>query len=150
MILGGCQDIIMSFQWAVVMSNCATLGTSWRYIVITLQLVTCFGRLLSRAITMVFGWRLLRDRLPKQMNLWHYWGILLDNHQHNCVFCFHHVESPKHLFFLFHVTVEVWSAIFSWLNWSLSSWEDDKVQNLAFCNITRGISKTTNSVMLCG
>jgi hypothetical protein len=63
---------------------------------------------------LVFGWRLLLDRLPMRSTLNHR-GILLNSLDLSCVFCSLNMEDNSHLFFSCQFIKRIWAAISSWL-----------------------------------
>jgi hypothetical protein len=63
---------------------------------------------------LVFGWRLLLDRLPTRSALNHR-GILLNSFDLTCVFCSLNLEDSSHLFFSCQFVKRIWAAISSWI-----------------------------------
>jgi hypothetical protein len=63
---------------------------------------------------LVFGWRLLLDRLPTRSALNHR-GILLNSLDLTCVFCSLYLEDSNHLFFSCQFVKRIWAAISSWI-----------------------------------
>jgi hypothetical protein len=62
---------------------------------------------------LIFGWRLLFERLPTRMTLNHR-GILLNPSDMPCVFCSLSHEDCAHLFYRCSFVVTVWEAVFNW------------------------------------
>lgn len=58
----------------------------------------------------IFGWRLLRDRLPTRKQLLRR-KIILQNQEALCVFCEQHIEEPNHLFILCPKIQRLWLSI---------------------------------------
>jgi hypothetical protein len=69
---------------------------------------------------LVFGWRLLLERLPTRGAL-HHRGILSNTHDPSCVFCLQHIEDCEHLFFSCAFTKSVWDEVFLWIGKSIAS-----------------------------
>ncbi|KAK2410047.1 hypothetical protein QL285_045438 [Trifolium repens] len=63
---------------------------------------------------LVFGWRLLLDRLPTRRAL-HRRGILTNSNELNCIFCHQHLEDCEHLFFNCPVIISVWELVYQWI-----------------------------------
>jgi hypothetical protein len=63
---------------------------------------------------LVFGWRLLLDRLPTRGAL-HHRGILPNPNELNCIFRQQHVEDCEHLFFNCPVITSVWELVYHWM-----------------------------------
>jgi hypothetical protein len=63
---------------------------------------------------LVFGWRLLLDRLPTKGAL-HRRGILINPSELNCIFCHQHLEDNEHLFFNCPVIISVWESVYHWI-----------------------------------
>ncbi|CAJ2634841.1 unnamed protein product [Trifolium pratense] len=62
----------------------------------------------------VFGWRLLLNRLPTRMAL-HRRGVLSNPFELSCVLCLRHREDEAHLFFSCYFSKVVWCKVFKWL-----------------------------------
>jgi hypothetical protein len=62
----------------------------------------------------IFGRRLLLDKLPTREALYSK-GIITNNLERCCVFCFKEVEDTHHVFFNCSVIVPVWKNIFKWM-----------------------------------
>jgi hypothetical protein len=69
---------------------------------------------------LVFGWRLLLQRLPTRRAL-HHRGILHNQQALSCVFCSHHLEDCEHLFFDCSFIKGVWNLVFQWIGRSSST-----------------------------
>ncbi|PNX80416.1 hypothetical protein L195_g036415, partial [Trifolium pratense] len=67
----------------------------------------------------VFGWRLLLNRLPTRTAL-HRRGILSNPFESSCVFCFRHMEDETHLFFSCYFSKVVWCKVLNWLGFLTS------------------------------
>ncbi|MCI07982.1 putative ribonuclease H protein, partial [Trifolium medium] len=63
----------------------------------------------------IFGWRLLLEKLPTREAL-HRRGIITNNHEKCCVFCFKEEDDLYHIFFKCSIVMQVWQSIFVWLN----------------------------------
>ncbi|KAK2407071.1 hypothetical protein QL285_042730 [Trifolium repens] len=66
------------------------------------------------SIISIFGWRLLLDKLPTREALFSK-GIITNNLEICCVFCFNEIEDVQHVFFNCSVIVLVWKHIFKWI-----------------------------------
>jgi hypothetical protein len=62
----------------------------------------------------IFCWRLLLEKLPTREALYHK-GVINNNVERCCVFCFKTEETMHHLFLHCDVSAAVWRAIFTWL-----------------------------------
>jgi hypothetical protein len=60
---------------------------------------------------LVFGWRLLLERLPTRGAL-HHRGILANPNDLLCIFCLHHIEDCEHLFFNCPFIKRVWEMVY--------------------------------------
>ncbi|KAK2410194.1 hypothetical protein QL285_045571 [Trifolium repens] len=63
---------------------------------------------------LVFGWRLLLDRLPTRAALARR-GFLANTDELRCVFCTQHDEDSTHLFFSCPFSQGVWNDVFQWI-----------------------------------
>lgn len=64
---------------------------------------------------LIFGWRLLLNRLPTRVALSNK-GVINGSHNLVCPFCFVVEESLPHLFFNFMLNFLVWEQIYKWLD----------------------------------
>jgi hypothetical protein len=105
------------------------------------DLLTAVQQLWSTSVllkVLLFGWRLLHDRMPTRVELWRK-GVLNDVQQQTCVFCCHEFESSSHLFAVCAKTKMIWDKIFMWLNWKATDWYDHVLENfLQFNTFCRG------------
>ncbi|CAJ2634610.1 unnamed protein product [Trifolium pratense] len=62
----------------------------------------------------IFGWRLLLGKLPTREALYNK-GVITNNHERSCVFCFNVAEDIPHMFFNCNVTKQIWCKIFKWM-----------------------------------
>jgi hypothetical protein len=62
----------------------------------------------------IFGWKLMLEKLPTGEALFNK-GIITNNHDRCCVFCFKENEDINHIFFKCSISVEVWRTIFRWM-----------------------------------
>jgi hypothetical protein len=85
---------------------------------------------------LVFGWRLILDRLPTRSALNHR-GILLNHNDLSCVFYSLNVEDRGHLFFGCQFTLGVWTAISNWIGKIIRTGLDCYDHFLMFGNLVR-------------
>ncbi|KAK2435369.1 hypothetical protein QL285_020433 [Trifolium repens] len=67
---------------------------------------------------LVFGWRLLLERLPTRGALSHR-GILTSPNDLHCIFCLHHIEDCEHLFFNCSFIKNIWEIVYQWIGRSV-------------------------------
>jgi hypothetical protein len=79
-----------------------------------LEVIKKFWRNDLPSKVLVFGWRLLLERLPTKGAL-HRRGILTNNNELLCNFCSQQVEDCEHLFFNCTVITSVWELIYQWI-----------------------------------
>ncbi|XP_058733669.1 uncharacterized protein LOC131605314 [Vicia villosa] len=78
----------------------------------------------------VFGWRALRNRLPSREQLAAR-GIITEESDMVCVFCFNDIESLNHLFVGCCEARNVWQKIASWLGIEVGN-ADDVVEHMFY------------------
>jgi len=65
-----------------------------------------------------FSWKLLHDRIPTKVNLWHM-QVLPPDTSVSCVLCEGNVELVNHLFIHCEFAMEVWKGVWRWFEVSL-------------------------------
>ncbi|CAJ2644735.1 unnamed protein product [Trifolium pratense] len=85
----------------------------------------------------LFGWRLLLEKLPTREALFCK-GIITNNHERSCVFCFKEVEDIQHIFFTCCITSQIWQKIFVWLGTNVISFEDVTCHFTLFGELAKG------------
>jgi hypothetical protein len=85
---------------------------------------------------LVFGWRLLLDKLPTRSALNHR-GILINPAELHCPFCSHFGEDCDHLFFSCHFSKGIWTALSQWLGKTIPSGVDRWSHFLLFGDLVR-------------
>jgi hypothetical protein len=100
-----------------VKSCCSFLLDKCQPVVLDLEVMEVLKKLWKNDLpskVLVFGWRLLLQRLPTRGAL-HHRGILNNPHDLSCVFRSHHIEDCEHLFFDCSFTKGAWNLVFQWI-----------------------------------
>lgn len=79
----------------------------------------------------VFGWRALRDRIPTR-ELLAACGIIMDDSDTVCIFCYNTMESLNHLLIYCMASRLIWNKKFLWVGVEMEDFEDVENHLLSF------------------